>query len=145
MPPAGSSKLLNILLLEDDDGDAKALERAFQKARITNPIVRATDGIQALDMLNGVDGAIKPPSPRIFLVDLNMPRMDGIHFVQALRADAALRHSIVFILTTSQRDEDKKAAYDLNVAGYISKATAAQDFLNLVQLMGCYNQIVELP
>ncbi len=77
-------------------------------------------------------------------MDLNMPRMDGLELVQALRADLVLRRSVVFMLTTSKRDEDKMAAYDLNVAGYIAKATAEEDIRNLVSLMDSYGRIVEL-
>jgi CheY-like chemotaxis protein len=140
-----SSKTLNILLVEDDDGDAKALQRAFQKAKIANTIVRAADGMEALDMLKGANGKEKMSPPYILLVDLNLPRMNGIQLVQALRKENDLRHSVVFILTTSKRDEDKLAAYDLNVAGYILKETAGQDFLNLVGLVDCYWRIVEMP
>jgi CheY-like chemotaxis protein len=136
---------LSILLVEDDDGDAKAVQRAFLKAKIVNPILRAVDGIEALETLRGTNGRAKPASPYILLVDLNMPRMNGIELVQALRADQTLHHSIVFMLTTSKREEDKLAAYDLNVAGNIVKATAGEDFLNLINLMDCYWRIVELP
>ena len=139
------SKPLNILLVEDDDGDAKAVQRAFQKAKIANPIMRAVDGVEALEMLRGANGRVKLLSPYLLLVDLNLPRMNGIQFIQALRQDEELRHSIVFVLTTSKRDEDKFAAYDLNVAGYILKETAGRDFLNLVSLLDCYWRIVELP
>jgi CheY-like chemotaxis protein len=140
-----SHELLHILLVEDDDGDAKAIERAFKKLKIVDRIVRAIDGIDALELLQGTNGKTQLKNPGIFLVDLNMPRMNGIQFVQALRADEELRRHIVFILTTSKRDEDKMAAYDLNVAGYITKATAAADFMNLVNLMGLYGEVVELP
>jgi CheY-like chemotaxis protein len=139
------SKPLNILLVDDDDGDAKAVQRAFQKARIANPIIRAVDGMDALDMLRGANGKARPPSSFILLVDLNMPRMNGIQLVKALREDNNLRKSIVFMLTTSKREEDKLAAYDLNVAGYIVKETAGQDFLKLVSLVDCYWRIVEMP
>jgi DNA-binding response OmpR family regulator len=139
------SKPLNILLVEDDDGDAKAVQRAFQKAKVANPILRAVDGIEALEMMRGTNGKARPLSPYLLLVDLNMPRMNGMQFVKALREDENLRHSVVFMLTTSKREEDKMAAYDLNVAGYIVKATAGRDFLNLVNLMDCYWRIVELP
>lgn len=138
-------KPLNIMLVEDDEGDAKAVERAFQKAKIANPILRAVDGIEALDMLRGTNGKVKAASPCIMLIDLNMPRMNGIQLVKALREDKDLRHSIAFILTTSKSEEDKIAAYDLNVTGYIVKETAGHDFLNLVSLMDCYWRIVELP
>jgi CheY-like chemotaxis protein len=136
---------LNILLVEDDDGDAKAVERAFRNSAIANPILRAIDGIEALEMIRGDNGKIKPPQPYLLLVDLNMPRMGGIALVKALREDASQRHAVVFMLTTSKREEDKIAAYNLNVAGYILKETAGQDFLNLVRLMDCYWRIVELP
>lgn len=138
-------KALNILLVEDDDGDAKALKRAFEKARIANPIRRALDGIEALDVLKGENGQPKMPAPYILLIDLNMPRMNGIQLVEAIRADQELHQSIVFILTTSKRDEDREAVYNLNVTGYVVKATAGQDFLNLVSLMDCYWRIVEMP
>jgi CheY-like chemotaxis protein len=137
-------KSLNILLVDDDDGDAKSVQRAFQRAKIANPIVRAVDGVEALEILRGENGKARPPSPCILLVDLNMPRMNGIEFVKALRADRGLRHSVVFILTTSKREEDIVAAYDLNVAGYIVKETAGLDFLNLVTLMDYYWRVVEM-
>lgn len=135
---------LNLLLVEDDDGDAKTLERAFQKAGIKNyTISRAVDGTEALEMLRGENGKTKPPSPYIVLVDVNMPRMNGIQFVRALRGDKILRRSIVFMLTTSKRDEDRMAAYDLNVAGYITKASASED-IKLATLIDGYRRVVEL-
>jgi CheY-like chemotaxis protein len=139
------SRPVNIVLVEDDDGDAKAVRRAFQKAKIANPFVRAVDGLDALDILRGANGKAKVAAPYLLLVDLNMPRMGGIQLIRALRADEQLRQSIAFILTTSSSDDDKEAAYDLHVAGYIVKATAGQDFLNLADLVDCYWRIVELP
>jgi len=140
-----SKRPLNLLLVEDDDGDAKALERAFHKAKIANTIMRASDGLEALDVLRGANGKTKPPVPLILLVDLNMPRMNGIELVKALRQDDALRRSVIYVLTTSKRDEDKTAAYDLHVTGYITKAKAADDFMSLVTLLGYYASVVELP
>jgi CheY-like chemotaxis protein len=136
---------LNLLLVEDDDGDALAFHRAFQKAGIGNSIIRAVDGIEALDILRGTNGKAKIMGPYILLVDLNMPRMNGIQFIKAFREDTELHPSIVFILTTSKRDEDRIAAYQFNVAGYITKDKVAQDFLSLVTLVGIYERIVEFP
>jgi CheY-like chemotaxis protein len=144
-PATVNNTPLNILLVDDDDGDAKAVERSFRKAKIANPLTRAVDGMEALEMLKGSNGRPKLSSPCVMLVDLNMPRINGIQFIQALRADKTLHRSVVFVLTTSKRDEDKLAAYDLNVAGYIVKATAGADFMNLVNLVECYWRIVELP
>jgi CheY-like chemotaxis protein len=142
---ASNTKPLNILLVEDDDGDAKAVLRAFKREKIANPILRAIDGIDAWEMLKGENGKEKPLSPFMLLVDLNMPRMGGLELIKALREDDELRHTIAFVLTTSSRAEDKMAAYDLNVAGYIVKATAGQDFMRLVNLVECYWRIVEMP
>lgn len=139
------NKVRNILLVEDDDGDAKAIQRTFQKDNMATTIVRTVDGIDALDILKGTHGKTKIQPPYVLLVDLNMPRMNGIEFVKALREDTNLRRSIVFMLTTSRREEDVKAAYDLNVAGYIVKAKAGEDFLSLVSLVDSYWHIVELP
>ena len=143
--PALDAGTLNILLVEDDDGDAKAVLRAFRKSTLVNSIMRAVDGIEALDILRGSNGKAKLLPPYLLLVDMNMPRMNGIQLVKALREDDALRHAVVFVLSTSKREEDKMAAYDLNVAGYIFKGTAGRDFLNLVNLIECYKRIVELP
>jgi CheY-like chemotaxis protein len=140
-------KPLNILLAEDDDGDAKAVQRSFQRAKIGNPIMRAVDGRDALDMLKGLNGKTRTPAPRLVIADLNMPRMNGIQLVKAIREDPdeEVRNTIVFILTTSSRVEDKSAVYEHKVAGYIVKATAGQDFLELVKLMDCYGRLVDLP
>jgi len=127
-------KPIRILLVEDDDGDAKALQRAFAKASIPNPIIRAMDGVEALEILRGENGRTKPDSPLMLLVDLNMPRMGGIELIEALRADAGLRHLVVFILTTSDSEEDRRAAANVNVAGYIVKGRASLDILGLINI-----------
>ena len=139
------AKPVSILLLEDDDADAKAVMRAFRKAKIVNPVHRAVDGIEALDILRGKDGSAALSEPYIILADINMPRMSGLEFLQELRADARLKQAIVFMLTTSKRDTDRVTAYDLNVAGYIVKERAGEDFLSLAQMLSQYWEIVELP
>jgi len=136
---------LNILLVDDDDGDAQAVQRAFRKAKIGNSFARAVDGLAALELLRSPANEAQLSGPQVLLVDLNMPRMNGTQFVSALRADEHLRRLIVFILTTSKREEDKIAAYNLNVAGYIAKGTAGEDFSNLVNLLDFYSRIVEMP
>jgi CheY-like chemotaxis protein len=139
------ARTVNVLLVDDYDGDAKSVQRAFRSARIVNPIVRAIDGVDALDVLRGINGKNKLTAPYLLLVDLNMPRMNGIELVEALRNDRELRRGIVFMLTTSSRDEDRLAAYDLNVAGYIVKQRAGQDFQRLIDMMQGYWRVVELP
>ena len=136
---------MNILLVEDDDGDAKSIVRGFRKTKIANEIVRAVDGIEALEILQGENGKDKIRSPYLLLVDINMPRMNGIQLIKALRDDSKLHNSIVFVLTTSNREEDKIASYNLNIAGYITKDKAGHDFLKLIDLIDSYWRIVEIP
>ncbi|WP_372777062.1 response regulator [Litorivivens sp.] len=136
---------VTILLLEDDDGDAKAIQRALRKAKVVNPIVRAIDGVEALELIDGKDGEKPLSEPFMMLVDINMPRMDGIEFLRHIREQPRLKRAIAFVLTTSSRDEDVIAAYDLNVAGYVLKDNAGKDFLNLIELLDCYWRVVRFP
>lgn len=136
---------IHILLVEDDDVDAEGAMRAFQQKKIANPIRRAVDGIEALDILRGTNGATKIKSPYIVLADINMPRMDGIELLEAIRKDASLKSSVVFVLTTSQLQEDRVKAYEFNVAGYLIKSHVGDDFIKMVDMLDSYWKIVELP
>lgn len=147
LQPEVDSRPINILLVEDDDGDAKAVHRAFSKARIANGIVRVRDGVEALDFLREKysGGNATRGDNFILLVDINMPRLDGHGLVRAIREDPDLRRLIIFMLTTSRAQEDIDQAYDGNVAGYIVKESAGEDFLRLLDLLGSYWRVVELP
>ena len=138
------SESVNIFLIEDDEADREAIERSFRKQQITNPIVTAPNGEIALKMLRG-DGCDPLPRPFLILLDLNMPRMGGIEFLEALRGDPKIEDSIVFVLTTSDQDKDKVAAYSNHVAGYIVKSRAGTDFANVISLLEVYRRHVEFP
>ena len=135
-------KMLNILLVEDDQVDIMNVKRAFDKNRITNPLYVATNGLDALEMLRS--NAV-PPDRRLILLDLNMPKMTGIEFLRALRSDRELSATPVVVLTTSNDERDKIDAYNLNVAGYLLKPVT---FINFVEVMAALNKywtLVELP
>ena len=138
-------KTVNILLVEDDPVDVEAICRAFAKHRIANPMHYARDGIDALRLLRGEDGGSRLPQPYIILLDLNMPRMNGFEFLDAIRCDDALSSSIVFVLTTSELDRDRAEAYKKQIAGYIVKDHVGEDFINLMNMLGSYWNIVEFP
>jgi len=138
-------KTAQLLHVEDDDLCLMGLERAFKAAKIANPIHFALDGIEALEMLRGTNGRTRLPRPFIVLLDLSMPRMDGIEFLKEMRKDEELKKSIVFIMTTSNADEDKVAAYNLGVAGYILKSNPANAFLEATALLDTYWRVVEFP
>jgi CheY-like chemotaxis protein len=138
-------KTVQLLHVEDDTICLMGLNRAFRTANIANPVCFAHDGIEALEMLRGTNARPRLPRPYLILLDLNMPRMDGIEFLKELRNDEALRKSVVFIMTTSDAAEDKAKAYDLGVAGYILKSNPANAFLATAALLDTYWKVVELP
>jgi CheY-like chemotaxis protein len=139
------SSMVNLLLVEDDEVDIQGLKRAFAKSRIGNPITVARDGIEALEFLRGENGRPKLPKPHLILLDLNMPRMNGLEFLEAIRADEDLKSTVVFMITTSKAEEDKTRAYAQNVAGYIVKLDPANTFMQAVALLEHYWKIVEFP
>jgi CheY-like chemotaxis protein len=136
---------VQLLHVEDDDLCLMGLNRAFKAAKIANPVSFAHDGIDALEMLRGTNGRPRLPRPFLVLLDLNMPRMDGIEFLKELRKDDDLKKSIVFIMSTSDTDEDKVNAYELGVAGYILKSNPAGAFLEATALLDTYWRVVEFP
>ena len=141
--PAVSTQTVTVLLVEDDHIDAEAIQRAFAKARILNPIVRVADGLEALEKLRDDQDGLQ--RPYIILLDLNLPRMNGIEFLEELRKDESLRQSIVFILTTSDEDQDKLDAYDRQVAGFMVKSKAGEDFVKIIGMLDHYWRVVEMP
>ncbi len=138
-------KQVQILLVEDDEVDVDFLLRAFAKANIANKITVARDGYEALEILNGEGGHQRLPRPYIILLDINMPRMNGLEFLHVLRQDAELGSSVVFMLTTSSAHKDMLAAYDEHVAGYILKQNVGAEFLALPNLLANYWRVVEFP
>lgn len=133
--------LVTLFLIEDDDVDAMAIDRSFKKNKIANPLVRAADGQQALEMMRGN----KIKSPYIVLLDLQMPRLNGIEFLQAIRADKHLSKTVVFVLTSSDDDNDISLSYEYNIAGYYTKSQAGDNFINIVNVLDNYWKVVHLP
>jgi CheY-like chemotaxis protein len=135
-------KALNILLVEDDQVDVMNVKRAFDRNRIANPLYVAGDGIEGLRMLRS--GEV-PSERRIILLDLNMPKMNGIEFLRELRSDPALQLTPVVVLTTSNDERDKIEAYNLNVAGYLLKPVTFVNFVEVMAALNKYWTLVELP
>lgn len=138
-------RTVQILLVEDDTVAQMAVRRSFQKLKIGNPIHAVEDGVAALQVLRGEGGIPKLARPFIILLDLNLPRMDGHEFLRALRSDPDLSDCVVFVLTTSEDEKDRLAAYRMNVAGYIVKSNAGPDFIHAVSMIDHYWRVVELP
>lgn len=141
MPP--ESKELKILLVEDDELDVMGIRRSLQKLNIINQLVVAKDGIEALELLRGSDSQEKLIGPHLILLDINMPRMNGIEFLDELRSDPELSDTKVFIFTVSNHDDDIYRAYKQNVAGYIVKSDPFGGLKNALQLLKCSWLMVE--
>ncbi len=124
-----------ILLVEDDEIDARAVQRGLAQARLSNPVVVATDGVQALRVLRGADGNPPLRKPYLILLDLNMPRMNGFEFLEEIRRDAFLKEAPVFVLTTSNDEQDRVRAAQNNVAGYLLKSREGSDFRKFVEML----------
>ncbi len=143
--PTMIDKTVRILLVEDDEIDVMGIQRAFKKLKLANPMVVAQNGLEALQILRGEGGHEKLEKPYLVLLDLNLPRINGIEFLTHLRRDPELKSAIVFVLTTSRDDEDRMAAYELNVAGYMVKSEIGRDFMKLVSMLDYYWKVVEFP
>lgn len=136
-----NGEIVTLFLVDDDDVDAMGVIRALRKRRIGNPVIRAKDGVDALEKLKS--GEV--PRPYIILLDLNMPRMGGLEFMKAVREDHDLATSVIFVLTTSQSDQDIAEAYKSHVAGYVVKSDMDDIFSKLGNMLNIYWQISFLP
>ncbi len=134
-----TSREVNILVVEDDAIDVKALLRAFKKLKIANPVTVAKDGIEGWEALQDL------ARPYLLILDINMPRMNGIELLEKIRATEKYHDSIVFVLTTSTDDKDKFEAYNLNVAGYMLKSDMGASFIRAIELVERYWKVIEFP
>jgi CheY-like chemotaxis protein len=139
-------KSINILLVDDDEVDCMNVQRAFKKNNISNPLTIAHNGVEALDLLRGTNGSSKMDAiPRIILLDINMPKMNGLEFLREIRADKDLHNISVFIMTTSNDEKDRFEAYNHNVAGYIIKPISFEKFVTAVSTLNSFWQLCEQP
>jgi CheY-like chemotaxis protein len=134
---------VNILLVDDDEVDQESIRREFARLQMTNPLLVARDGEEALEVLRRP--AILNRRANLIVADLGMPRMNGLEFLRELRSDPRLCRSIVFVLTTSAADSDKLGAYSKHVAGYLRKANLGSGLEHLAAFLHHYQRCVEFP
>ncbi|WP_332855401.1 response regulator [Duganella sp. S19_KUP01_CR8] len=130
-----------ILLVEDDHVDIMTIRRALKEIQVGNPVVSMEHGEAGLDYLR--DPAQERPC--IILLDLNMPVMNGIEFLQQVKHDASLRRIPVIVLTTSEEQQDKVRSFDLGVAGYMAKPVDYRRFVEMMRSIDRYWTISEMP
>lgn len=131
----------NILLVEDNPDDVKLTVHAFKKCGIINPLMVVHDGVTALDYLFGTGlyaGRDPADLPSVMLLDLKLPRIDGLEVLRRLRADSRTRRLPVVVLTSSKEDQDIIASYDLGANSYVRKPVDFDQFLDAVRQLGLY-------
>jgi CheY-like chemotaxis protein len=133
---------LSVVLVEDDELDVMNMRRVLASEKIEIDLFVAGDGIEGLELLRG-DRV--PSTRRLVLLDIDLPRMNGIEMLKELRKDEALRTTPVVVLTTSDQERDLSAAYGLNVAGYLVKPMAFPKFVELVTTLNRYWALAEMP
>ena len=138
---------VTILLVEDDPGHARLIEKNLQRSKITNDVITVGDGQQALDYLfsrGGYDGNERA-SPLLVLLDLNLPVLDGYHVLQRMKADEHTKHIPVIILTTTDDLREVSRCYELGCSVYITKPVDYEKFSEAIHKLGLFLSIVTIP
>lgn len=135
-------KPVTFLIVDDDDVDSQAIVRTLWDIKISNPTQRAYDGVEALEILRGENGRVKIEGPLMVLLDLNMPRMGGLEFLEIVNGDETLKDLQVMVLTTSDRDQDIISAYKYNICGYIVKSDLRDSLEEVFQELDAHRTIV---
>jgi len=135
-----TSKIL-ILLVEDDLVDVMTIKRAFIDLNITNPVSVCGNGLEALDYLRDPQKTL----PGIILLDINMPKMNGIEFLHEIKNEEKLKSIPVVVLTTSKVEQDKVETFNMGVAGYMIKPVDYLQFVEIIRTIHLYWTISELP
>jgi len=133
-------KNIPILLAEDDQVDVMTVKRALKDINVTNPLIVVNNGEEALEYLNNDNNE----KPGIILLDINMPKMNGIEFLKATKNDDDIKRIPVVVLTSSEEEQDKVDSFNLSVAGYMIKPVDYLQFVEVVRTINLYWTVSEL-
>jgi CheY-like chemotaxis protein len=139
---------IKILLVEDDDGHARLIERNLRRVNLVNPIERVADGQEAIDYLtNGgrYTDRDRFTRPRLVLLDINLPRIDGIEVLERIKADDRLRRLPVIMLTSTDNQTEIDRCYSAGASGYVAKPVNITSLGEKLERLGMFLEIVELP
>ncbi len=138
-------KTVQFMIVDDDEVSVMGIKRSMKQLSLINPVIVAKDGIEALQILRDALGEDESLPPYIITLDLSMPRMGGLEFLEQIRKDKAFRRLVIFVLTTSDAPSDIASAYEKNIAGYIVKENPTESFRNALSMLKEYAQLVVLP
>lgn len=139
---------IEILLVEDNPTDAELTIRALKKKNLTNKLVWVKDGAEALDFLfarGSYSDRSKEGLPKLVLLDLRMPKVDGLEVLQQIKADERTRKIPVVVLTSSKEDKDIVDSYELGVNSYVSKPVEFDEFTDAISTLGLYWMLLNKP
>jgi CheY-like chemotaxis protein len=142
-----ASEPLSIVLAEDDDGHATLIHRNLERAGLVNGFVRVKDGQEALDFIRG-EGSYAGQPPRgnvLLLLDINMPRVDGVEVLRRLKGDARTNAIPIIMLTTTDDPREIARCYQLGCSVYVTKPVEYADFIEAIQRLGLFLQVVRVP
>lgn len=128
---------IEVLLVEDNSSDAELTIRALKKHNLANKLVHVKDGAAALDLLFGHNGS-NGRTPRVVLLDLKLPKVDGIEVLRRIKSDARTKSIPVVVMTSSREDRDLTSCYELGVNAYVVKPVEFEDFAQAVSKVGCF-------
>jgi CheY-like chemotaxis protein len=138
---------VTILLVEDDAGHARLIEKNLRRSNITNEIITVSDGQQALDYLFGAGQCVggECASPLLVLLDLNLPVLDGYQVLERMKADERTRRIPVVVLTTTDDTREVSRCYDLGCNVYVTKPVSYQQFCEAIRNLGLFLSVVTVP
>jgi CheY-like chemotaxis protein len=137
---------IDILLVEDNEGDVHLTREALKRAKVSNRVHVAADGVEAMDFLMRRPPFGDAPRPDLVLLDLNLPNMDGREVLEAMKSDPSLRTIPVVVVTSSAAEQDVVRTYALNANAYVTKPVDLHQFLHVIGAVGDFwLQIVRLP
>jgi two-component system, response regulator len=140
-----SAQPVEILLVEDNPSDVELTLHAFEKRKLANRVHVVRDGQEALEYLFGTGAQSDRVQPKVVLLDLKLPKVDGLEVLREIRSDAALRTVPVVILTSSREERDVVESYSLGVNSYIVKPIEFDKFVETVQMLGLYWLLLNEP
>ncbi len=139
-------RLVNVLLVEDDEGDVLMTREAFEFYKVRNPLHVVSDGEQALQFVRRTGPYADAPRPGLILLDVNLPRVSGLEVLAQLKQDPEFRLIPVVMLTTSQAEEDILRSYSLHANAYVSKPVDFEQFMAAIrQIDDFFLKLVQLP
>jgi CheY-like chemotaxis protein len=124
---------INVLLVEDDEGDVVMTREALDEGRVHNRLHVVADGVEAISFLRRTDGHEDAPRPDLILLDLNLPRRDGRSVLEDIKTDPDLRRIPVIVLSTSEAVDDVVQSYDLHANAYVTKPVDFNEFVNVIR------------